>query len=62
MVGPQWGAFITQMGLLREGALITTKIRQDIAMGVETGDYDVPSIEIASDVLMEARVEVSRGS
>lgn len=53
----RWGAFINRIGLLREGDLITTKIRQDIALGVDTGDYVVPSIEIASDVLMGAKYE-----
>jgi AcrR family transcriptional regulator len=60
MMEPQWGAFISHIGLLREGDLITTKIRQDIAQGVESGDYVVPSIEIASDLLMGAKYEAIR--
>lgn len=60
LVEPRWGAFIAQIGLLREGDLITTKIRQDIMLGLESGDYVVPSAQIASDLLMGAKYEAIR--
>ena len=57
MLEPRWGAFIAHIGLLSNDNLLTRKITDDIRLGVETGDYDVPSVEIASDVLMGAKVE-----
>ena len=57
MLEPRWGAFITHIGLLSRDNLLTRKITDDIRLGVETGDYDVPSLEIASDILMGAKVE-----
>lgn len=57
MLEPRWGAFITHIGLLSSDNLLTRKITDDIRLGVETGDYDVSSIEIASDVLMGAKIE-----
>jgi AcrR family transcriptional regulator len=57
MIEPQWGAFITHIGLLSSDNLLTRKITDDIRLGVETGDYDVPSVGIASDVLMGAKIE-----
>lgn len=57
MIEPQWGAFITHIGLLSGDNLLTRKITDDIRLGVETGDYEVPSIEVASDVLMGAKIE-----
>ena len=59
MLDPRWGAFISHIEL-RDSDLFITKIREDIAMGVETGDYVVPSVEIASDVLMGAKYEAIR--
>lgn len=60
MIEPQWGAFITHIGLLSGDNLLTRKITEDIRLGVETGDYDVPSVEVASDVLMGAKIEAIR--
>lgn len=57
MLEPHWGAFITHIGLLRSDNLLTRKITDDIRLGVETGDYDVPSVEIAGDLLMGAKIE-----
>lgn len=57
MIEPQWGRFITHIGLVRSDNLLTRKISDDIRLGVETGDYQVPSLEIATDVLMGAKVE-----
>ena len=57
MLEPEWGSFIAHIGLLSEDNLLTQKIRDDIRAGVDTGDYAVPSIEIASDLLMGAKIE-----
>jgi AcrR family transcriptional regulator len=54
---PHWGAFIARIGLLREEDLFTNKIRNDIALGIETGDYSVDDIICASDMLMGAKTE-----
>lgn len=60
IVEPRWGAFIAHIGLLSADNLLTRKIRDDIGLGVETGDYDVASIDLASDLLMGAKIEAIR--
>lgn len=60
MIDPHWGAFITHIGLLSGDNLLTRKITDDIRLGVETGDYEVPSVGVASDVLMGAKIEAIR--
>ena len=59
-IEPQWGEFIAHIGLLSDGHLFTSKIRSDIQLGVETGDYVVPSADIATDLLMGAKIEAIR--
>jgi AcrR family transcriptional regulator len=54
---PDWGAFIARIGLLREEDLFTSKIRNDIALGIASGDYLVDDIVCASDMLMGAKAE-----
>lgn len=56
----EWGAFIAHIGLLSGDTLFTRKIREDIQLGVETGDYVVASVELASDLLMGAKIEAIR--
>lgn len=60
MMEPEWGAFIAHIGLLSGDNLLTRKIRNDIQLGIETGDYAVSSIELASDLLMGAKIEAIR--
>ena len=60
IIEPDWGAFIAHIGLLSGDNLLTRKIRDDIRLGVETGDYDVASIDLASDLLMGAKIEAIR--
>lgn len=60
MLDPEWGAFIAHIGLLSGDTLFTRKIREDIQLGVETGDYVVASVELASDLLMGAKIEAIR--
>lgn len=61
LIEPGWGAFITHIGLLSgDDNLITTKIKSDIRLGVETGDYAVKSVDLAADLLMGAKVEAIR--
>lgn len=57
MLEPEWGAFIAHIGLLSGDNLFANKIQDDIRLGVETGDYVVESIEIATDLLMGAKIE-----
>lgn len=59
-IEPDWGAFIAHIGLLGTGDLFSSKIRSDIQLGVDTGDYVVPSIDIATDLLMGAKIEAVR--
>ena len=57
LLEPEWGAFIAHIGLLSGDNLFANKIQDDIRLGVQTGDYVVDSIEIATDLLMGAKIE-----
>lgn len=58
---PDWGGFITHLGLMDgENGLVSSKVKGDIRMGVETGDYSVASIDLAADLLMGAKHEAIR--
>lgn len=59
-IEPEWGNFIAHIGLLDGDRLFASKIRADIRLGVATGDYAVPSAEIATDLLMGAKIEAIR--
>jgi AcrR family transcriptional regulator len=60
-IDPDWGSFITHLGLLSgEDGLIASKVKGDIRMGVETGDYSVVSVDFAADLLMGAKHEAIR--
>ena len=56
----QWAAFIARIGLLSDNHLFTSMIKADIKLGVETGDYVVASVDIASDLLMGAKIQAIR--
>lgn len=60
MIEPDWGTFIADIRLLAGDNLFTHNIRQDILLGIQTGDYAVPSVEVASDLLMGAKIEAIR--
>ena len=60
IIEPSWGAFIAHIALLTPDNLVTQKIRDDIRLGIDTGDYAVASIDLASDLLMGAKVEAIR--
>ncbi len=58
---PDWGAFIIHLDLLNgEQNQISSKVKGDIRLGVETGDYFVESIDTAADLLMGAKHEAIR--
>ena len=60
IIEPHWGAFIAHIALLTPDNLVTQKIRDDIRLGIETGDYAVASIDWASDLLMGTKIEAIR--
>ena len=61
MIDHDWGRFFAQIGLLGgDSNLITTKIQTDIRLGMASGDYRVPSVEVATDLLMGAKIEAIR--
>jgi len=61
VIDRQWAAFIARIGLLSgDNHLLTSKIKSDIKLGVETGDYVVASVEFATDLLMGAKIEAIR--
>jgi AcrR family transcriptional regulator len=60
IVDQRWGAFIAHIGLLSGNNLLVSKIKADITLGVKTGDYAVQSIDVATDLLMGAKIEAIR--
>lgn len=60
-IDPDWGGFLTHLGLMDgEAGLISAKVKGDIRLGIETGDYDVASVDLAADLLMGAKHEAIR--
>jgi len=53
----KWGAFLAHIGLLSSDNIMVQKITADIQMGIATGDYSVPSPEVAVDLMMGAKIE-----
>lgn len=61
LIDHDWGRFLARIGLLGgDSNLITTKIQSDIALGLAAGVYRVPSVEVATDLLMGAKIEAIR--
>ncbi len=60
IIDQRWGAFITHIGLLSGNNLLVSKIKADINLGIKTGDYAVASTDIATDLLMGAKIEAIR--
>lgn len=54
---PEWGAFVARMGLLGSDGLLARSVRSDVRRGIEGGDFTVPSVEVATDLLMGAKTE-----
>ncbi|WP_157081212.1 TetR/AcrR family transcriptional regulator [Novosphingobium naphthalenivorans] len=57
LIEPHWGAFLTHIGLLKDDSLMVRLIRADVALGQETGDYDIDSVDVATDLLLGAQAE-----
>ncbi len=60
VIEPRWGAFIAHIGLLSGNNLLVSKIKSDITLGMNSGDYAVASVDVAADVLMGAKIEAIR--
>lgn len=60
VMDPNWGAFLTHIGVLAGDNLMIHHIRDDISRGVDSGDFDVPSIDVAVDLLIGAKIEAIR--
>lgn len=56
----RWGAFLSHMGLLSGDNPMVRNILDDIACGIDSGEYFVASPSIAADVLIGAKVEAVR--
>ena len=56
----RWGSVIGSIWLLNSDNFFSKKIKQDIRLGVDTGDYVVVSIDVAADLLMGAKLEAIR--
>ena len=60
-IDKDWGAFIVHLDLLNgEKNRIASKVKGDIRLGLETGDYFVTSVDTAADLLMGAKHEAIR--
>lgn len=57
MMEPAWGGFVFRVGLINRNGLLAQKIVADLEAGLATGDYDLPSIPIALDMLIGIKVE-----
>lgn len=57
MMEPAWGAFIYRVGLINRNGLLAQKIIADLEAGLMTGDYDLPSISVALDMMIGVKVE-----
>ena len=58
MIDHDWGRFFAYIGLLGgDDSLITSRIQTDIRLGVAAGAYRVPSVDVATDLLMGAKIE-----
>lgn len=57
MLQPRWAGFVARLGLLRGDNLFIRKVHSDIELGIQTGDYIVPSVKMAGDLLMGAKSE-----
>ena len=60
LMDQNWGAFLTHIGVLAGDNLMIQNIRADIEQGVDSGDFDVPSIDVAVDLLVGAKIEAVR--
>ena len=61
MMNNDWGRFFVHIGPLNEeDNLITAAIKKDLRLGLEAGVYTVPSVDIATDLLMGAKIEAIR--
>ncbi|WP_221230882.1 TetR/AcrR family transcriptional regulator [Sphingobium subterraneum] len=61
LIDPNWGAFIIHLDLLNgEQNQIASKVKGDIRLGIQTGDYFVKSVDTAADLLMGAKHEAIR--
>jgi len=60
LIEPQWGDFFCHVGLLNSESALSAKMVGDIEAGIATGDYSVPSIQIALDMLIGTKVEAIR--
>lgn len=56
-----WAGFFVHIGVLSgENHVLIDMIRKDLRSGIETGDYDVPSVDTAMDMLMGVKIEAMR--
>ena len=61
LMNKDWGRFFVHIGPLGEdGNLIANAIRNDLRRGIDGGHYRIPSIDIATDLLMGAKIEAIR--
>lgn len=60
LIEPQWGDFFCHVGLLNSESALSARIVGDIEAGMASGDYAVPSIQIALDMLIGTKVEAIR--
>lgn len=59
-IDPRWGLFVTHIGLLTGDNPLVHGVRVDIQRGVDSGDYAIPSVLVATDLLLGTKIEAIR--
>jgi len=57
LIDPQWGAFVCRVGLLTNSRVLARKILTDVEAGVASGDYVIPSLTVALDMVIGTKIE-----
>lgn len=60
LIEPQWGDFFTHVGLLNSESALSAKIVGDVEAGIASGDFAVPAVPIALDMLIGTKIEAIR--
>ncbi|MGE4430989.1 MAG: TetR/AcrR family transcriptional regulator [Sphingobium sp.] len=56
-IEPEWGGFVCRVGLLNASGVLAGKIVTDIEAGIASGDYVIPSLPVALDLVIGTKIE-----
>ena len=57
LIEPEWGGFVCRVGLLNASGVLAGRIVADIESGIASGDYVIPSLQVALDMLIGTKTE-----